>query len=485
MINYIKTMPKGVVQIHIIQVLSLAGYAILLGMLNFYLSNKAGFTKVEANTLTASFFALNFLLHFLGGALGGRYFSFRGLFLVSLLLQAISMVLIAMPHDYDAIVIGLAIFITGAGLNTSCLNMMLTQRFEAKDSRREFAFSVNYTMMNVGFLFCFIISGMFQSYSAYNIAFYTASVLLIISAILQLINFKNVQDHDTYFSNVFSKKKIRFAVMPSILVICLGFSLALIKNPEYGATIVISTFVFVLVCLIKLAFKHDSFYRARILVFLILASTGMITAFAQGLQTSALENFVEFNTTKNIFGLNLSPAFINSFETIGVILFGMVLAKVISRKNSLGQKVLPTTNVIRGLLFYVVAFLIIPAGILISNENGIVSLIFPIVMLLVVGGGEVHINATNYALVGNLIEPKHQGLFTGYFFVSVAVGIIASGFMANYTIGNSLHAKDITAIGTNHLYMNLFIGLSILSAIIAIVYFLMSKSLNKVFANIH
>lgn len=185
-------MPKGVVQIHIIQVLSLAGYAILMGMLNFYLSNKAGFTKVEANTLTASFFALNFLLHFLGGALGGRYFSFRGLFLISLILQAVSMLLIATPDNYDVIVAGLGIFITGAGLNTSCLNMMLTQRFDAKDSRRDSAFSVNYTMMNVGFLFCFVISGMFQSYSAYNIAFYTASVLLVISAILQLLNYKNV-----------------------------------------------------------------------------------------------------------------------------------------------------------------------------------------------------------------------------------------------------------------------------------------------------
>jgi POT family proton-dependent oligopeptide transporter len=242
MSNYIKTMPKGVVQIHIIQIMSLAGYAILIGMLNFYLSNKAGFTKPEANTLTASFFALNFLLHFLGGALGGRYFSFRGLFLTSLILQAISMVLIAMPHDYDAIVVGLAIFITGAGLNTSCLNMMLTQLFKADDTRREMAFSVNYTAMNVGFLCCFALSGMLQSYSAYNTAFYIASFVLVIASILQLKNFKNVKDHDTYFYNVFSKKKIRFIVMPLMIAICLIFSLLLIKNPQYGVDLILSSF---------------------------------------------------------------------------------------------------------------------------------------------------------------------------------------------------------------------------------------------------
>ena len=476
-------MPKGVIQIHIIQILSLAGYAILIGMLNFYLSDKAGFTKTEANTLTASFFALNFLLHFLGGALGGRYFSFRGLFLTSLILQAVSMVLIAMPHDYDAIVIGLAIFITGAGLNTSCLNMMLTQLFDADDQRREEAFSVNYTAMNLGFLGCFMLSGMLQSYSAYNSAFYIASFLLVIASILQLRNFKNVKDHDTYFSKVFSKKKIRFLVMPIIIMLCLSFSLLLIKNPKYGVDLILSSFFIVLISLIYLALKQDSIYRSRIFVFLILASAGMITAFVLGMQTSAIENFVEYNTTKTLLGVNLSPAFINSFETIGVVAFGVILAKMIAKKIDMNKVVQPTSTIIRGLLFYVVAFLIIPFGIMIASGNGMVSLIFPIVMLLVVGGGEVQINATNYALVGKLIDPKHQGLFTGYFFVSVAVGVIASGYMANYTIGNKLNAHEITALGTNHLYINLFVGLAILTAIIAGIYMLISKRLNKVFEN--
>lgn len=482
MSNYIKAMPKGVVQIHIIQILSLAGYAILIGMLNFYLSSKAGFTKVEANTLTASFFALNFLLHFLGGALGGRYFSFRGLFLTSLILQAVSMVLIAMPHDYEAIVVGLAIFITGAGLNTSRLNMMLTQLFDASDTRREMAFSVNYTAMNFGFLCCFVLSGMLQSYSAYNIAFYIASFLLIVASALQLINFKNVKDHDTYFSKVFSKKKIRFAVMPAIIIICLAFSLALIKNPEYGVDLILAVFFMVLAYLIRLAFQQGDVYRSRILVFLALASAGMITAFVLGMQTSAIENFVEYNTTKTILGIHLSPAFVNSFETVGVIAFGIILAKIIAKKNDLNKAVYPTTSIIRGLLFYVVAFLIIPFGILISGNDGMVSLIIPIVMLLIVGGGEVQINATNYALVGKLIEPKHQGLFTGYFFVSVAVGVIASGYMANYTIGNQLNSHEITALGTNQLYTNLFVGLSILTAVIAAIYFSASKKMNKVFS---
>ncbi|PRP56382.1 hypothetical protein, partial [Bacillus halotolerans] len=63
MLNY-KELPKGVLNINLIQVFSTVGYAVLMGLLNFYLSNYAGMSHPEANTLTASFFAINFLFHF-------------------------------------------------------------------------------------------------------------------------------------------------------------------------------------------------------------------------------------------------------------------------------------------------------------------------------------------------------------------------------------------------------------------------------------
>ncbi len=72
MINY-KDLPKGVLHINLIQIFSTVGYAVLMGLLNFYLTNYIGISKIEANILTSSFFAINFLFHFLGGTVGGRY----------------------------------------------------------------------------------------------------------------------------------------------------------------------------------------------------------------------------------------------------------------------------------------------------------------------------------------------------------------------------------------------------------------------------
>lgn len=281
-------MPKGVLQINIIQIFSTVGYAVLMGLLNFYLTDHGGFTKTEANTLTASFFALNFLLHFLGGALGGRYFSFRGLFLVSVALQVVSMFMIAI-HNQTVIIYGMALFITGAGLNVSCLNMMLTQLFKSDDLNRRVAFSINYSCMNIGFAGSFLLSGIIQSYGAYTIAFYTAAGCLALTVVLHLLNFKNVNDKDTYFYNKFSKSIAKYFVAPAIIFICFVFSIFLIKHPEFGGSLVLSVFVILIAYLIYIALKQETEYRNQIFAFMLLSSACMIFAFVQGLQTEVTD----------------------------------------------------------------------------------------------------------------------------------------------------------------------------------------------------
>ncbi|AHH46686.1 peptide transporter [Francisella tularensis subsp. holarctica PHIT-FT049] len=483
MISY-KKMPQGVLQINIIQIFSIVGYAVLMGLLNFYLTDHGGFTKTQANTLTASFFALNFLLHFLGGALGGKYFSFRGLFLVSVCLQVVSMFMIA-EHNQTLIVYSMALFITGAGLNVSCLNMMLTQLFKTEDHNRRIAFSINYSCMNIGFVGSFILAGVIQSYGAYTIAFYTAAGCLALTVILHLLNFKNVKDKDTFFHNQFSKSNARFLVAPGIILVCFLFSIFLIRHAEFGSNLVICVFILVFIYLAFIALKQEPEYRERIIAFMLLSSACMIFAFVQGMQSSALENFVEFNTNKSLFGITMEPATVNTFESLGVIIFGFLLA-ILSKRRLKNSTTLPPGSLItRGIGLYIIAFMMIPIGILLANKNtGTVNVIFPILLLLIVAAGEIHVNATSYALVGDLIKPVHQGIFTGYMFVNVAIGIVISGPVSNYAIGKKLKAEDITALGTNQMYSNIFVCLTVIAIILTIIFFLISKKINKVFDNI-
>ena len=71
---------------------------------------------------------------------------------------------------------GMALFLTGSGLNVTCVNMMLTQRFAPEDNRREAAFLWNYAGMNVGFFIGFTVSGVFQLSEDYPSLFWFATL---------------------------------------------------------------------------------------------------------------------------------------------------------------------------------------------------------------------------------------------------------------------------------------------------------------------
>jgi hypothetical protein len=60
-----------------------------------------------------------------------------------------------------AVYVGLAFFLTGSGLNVTCINMMLTQRFTPEDPRREGAFLWNYADER-RFFIGFTVAGYFQ-----------------------------------------------------------------------------------------------------------------------------------------------------------------------------------------------------------------------------------------------------------------------------------------------------------------------------------
>src|SRR3989442_14157205 len=90
--------------------------------------------------------------------------------------------------------VGLALFLTGSGLNVTCINMMLTQRFTPEDPRREGAFLWNYAGMNVGFFVGFSVAGHFQTTEIYSNLFIFAPLGHFVAIILTLLKWKTCSD---------------------------------------------------------------------------------------------------------------------------------------------------------------------------------------------------------------------------------------------------------------------------------------------------
>src|SRR3954447_23951269 len=188
--------PEGTAVLFFIQIFSTLGFAVLYSTLVLYATKHLHLSTKEATALMGVFGAFNYGLHLFGGYLGGRFLSNRNLFVGGMALQVIGCGCIAtgtLPLFY----IGLAFFLTGSGLNVTCINMMLTQRFASDDPRREGAFLWNYAGMNVGFFVGFAVAGYFQGTESYASLFIFATLGNFVAIVLALLNWKTLTDRNT------------------------------------------------------------------------------------------------------------------------------------------------------------------------------------------------------------------------------------------------------------------------------------------------
>src|SRR6516162_8458141 len=181
--------PEGAAALFFIQIFATLGFAVLYSTLVLYATKHLQLPVKTATALMGVFGAFNYGLHLFGGYLGGRFLSNRNLFVGGMALQVFGCACIA-TGTLTLFYLGLALFLTGSGLNVTCINMMLTQRFTPEDPRREGAFLWNYAGMNVGFFVRFSVAGHFQATESYSRLFIFATLGNFISIILVLLTWK-------------------------------------------------------------------------------------------------------------------------------------------------------------------------------------------------------------------------------------------------------------------------------------------------------
>src|SRR5947209_14662037 len=188
--------PEGTAALSFLQIDAPLAFAALYSHLALYATKHLHLGVKQATTLMGVFGAFNYGLHLFGGYLGGRFLSNRNLFVGGMGLQVFGCACIAtgtLPLFY----VGLALFLTGSGLNVTCINMMLTQRFTPEDPRREGAFLWNYAGMNVGFFVGFSVAGYFQATESYASLFIFATLGNFVAIVLAAVMWKTLADRNT------------------------------------------------------------------------------------------------------------------------------------------------------------------------------------------------------------------------------------------------------------------------------------------------
>ena len=426
-----KDKKRGIRSLFLIQVFSTLSFSVLYSTLVLYTTKGLHLGADTAVAITGTFVAFNYFLHLLGGNIGGRLLSYRLLFCIGMLFQTFGCIILAMVN-LESLYWGLAIFLTGCGLNVTCVNCMVTQLFEPHDKNRETAFLWNYSGMNIGFFIGFTLSGIFQINQSYTLLFLAAGLSNVITIAITLINWRVLKDVGTHLSHFSRIKQLRLGIIGLIMIIALSFALRwLLNHSHFSNEFIIIVGCIMLIVIGGIAFQqHLKETGRKIWAFLILALASLIFWTLYQMAPMGLTLFYLHNVNHSIMGFTIPPQWLMNINTIIIIIGGPTLAHFLKWMRSRGKMVGIPCQFSISLFLIGIGFAILPIGIHFANEQGMSAFLWIIISYIFQSLGEILISPIGYAMIGQLIPSKLQGLMMGTWLMITGVAATLSNYFS-------------------------------------------------------
>lgn len=437
-----------------VQIFATLGFAVLQSTLVLYATRRLGFNNDQATLMMGLFGAFNYGLHLFGGYLGGRYLSNRNLFIGGMLLQVLGCGAIA-GGSLAGLYWGLALFLTGSGLNVTCLNMMLTQRFAPEDHRREAAFLWNYAGMNVGFFIGFTVAGHYQLDERYSHIFWFATLGNAMAIALALLFWRTLADRDTPLTqHQGSAFWGRFAVGGAVLVGLVPMLAWLLQRPGDTAVAMKALCAAVGLALLVLTLRHPvPDERRRMQAYLVLALGSLVFWSLYQMAPSGLQLFAVSNVWMNVWGVPVAPQWVQNINTVVIVVGGPLLAALFARWRARGWPVDIPQQFAASLLLMGLGFLALPLGIQFADPaTGRSDFSWLFLSYVLQSVGELLISPVGYAMIGRLAPKQYQGVMMGSWMLVTG---LASLFAGNFS-GVVAQPVDGSALSTNAAYATLF-----------------------------
>lgn len=428
-------MPKGIISLYLIQMFSTFSFAVLYSSLSLYITNQLGLSSHLSNSIVGLFLAFNFVLHLFGGLIGGNWLSNRSLFLFTTILQTFGILCLIFPES-TSLYLGLSLFLIGCGLNTTCYNTILTQRFSSCDPRRDKAFFISYSTMNIGFWAGFICSGFYDASNHYEAIFYACIATNIITSLLVIYCWKNINDINTTLTlTPAQKQKIKGVGGVLFVVLLIPVLNICFKLPDFsnGLVIAISILMFFVILFVRNSQKILA-DKQKLTAYLILTVTSIVFWMIYYTGPMGVTLFIKNNVDKQLLGFDIPTQWILNINSAVIIIGSPLLALLISKLQNKGYTFSVSTQFIWAFLLLTVSFISLSCGIHFANEAGYTAFNWIILHFVTQAIAELFIGPVGYAMIGRIAPSHLQGLLMGSWMLVSGVSASLSHYFSNSMI---------------------------------------------------
>ena len=456
--------PQGTPVLFFIQIFSTLGFAVLYSTLVLYATMHLHLTVKVATALMGVFGAFNYGLHLFGGYLGGRFLSNRNLFVGGMALQVMGCACIS-TGTLALFYVGLALFLTGSGLNVTCINMMLTQRFSSDDPRREGAFLWNYAGMNVGFFVGFTAAGYFQATESYASLFVFASLGNFVAILIALSSWRSIADLNTPLIEVTAQQfRMRMLAGAAIVVAIVPTIWIMLQYPDKTETVIKGICGAAALALLYLTLRHrDRRERRNMTAYMLLAVGSLAFWSLYQMAPSGLQLFAVNNVDLKVGSIAIQPQWIQNINTVCIVIGGPLLASGFTRMRGRGWTIDIPQQFATSLILMALGFLILPLGIAVAG-SGKSAFVWIFASYVLQSIGELLISPVGYAMIGKIAPKQYQGVMMGFWMLITG---LASLFAGDFS--SMIPEPDHIALADSNLqYMKLFGALGAGSLIVGI-----------------
>ncbi len=446
-----------------LRLLSALPFAVYYSSLQLYLLN-IHITKNIATPIVGSVLALSYGTALVGGYIGGKYISYRALFLFCLICAVLGCFAFTTYNLSYILWFSSLFLLSSAGLTIS-LNMMVTQGYESHDEGREKAFFWIYMGLNIGYLIGYSISGYYGSLGEYQkIPVFVAGCSFI--CILLTVAYWKQIDKPRIPYNKFA---LIYTLFVFIILLCvLRF---LLQFPTITNLSVIVVWILLSLIMFFILMRHNVNHSHDIVIFYILLFGALVFWSIYFLAPMALIVFIHNNVTLNLFNLGIAPQWIQNINTFVIILGTVILGSKRSKKPTGTYKIARQFS--WGLFFIGISFIILIIGIVLHSEQNKVSLVWVISAYVLQSLGELFIGPISYALVGRLIPKHYHSFMMGIWITLLGVANAISSklsVLAPYTEKSALNLLQ---------YQHFFASISLSIILAAIFIYLISFKLTR------
>lgn len=413
------------------------------GMLVFFMISQLNFHEKEANLQYGATQAFVYAFTFVGGLFADKILGFRkSLFWGGLLMIVGSLILATDPHKF--FFLGIAFTVVGTGFFKPNISSMVGQLYKPNNSRADAGFSLFYAGINLGALLggylCIAIGkgeflgNVIAEEMRWHIAFGLASIVMVVSLINFVFTQRTLGTIGLQPGHPLAEEKT--APIPKwkeygVYVLSLVFVpiiMTMVAKTEYTDYFMWTIGPLTLIYLFYEMSKVTASERKKLWAALVFIIFSIIFWGIYEQSGGSLSIFAAKNLNKDLLGLD--P---NGVNNSGGAFFIIFLAPLIGLLwiwlNK--RKIEPNTIIKFGLgfIFLGLGYYVLFATRLFADLQGITSLNFFTLALLIITLGELCLSPIGLSIMTKLSTKNLQGMMMGMWFLASAYGQYVAGII--------------------------------------------------------